>query len=413
MTYPRLDRESFQQLLANAFAVQESEVDSQSLSAIVEVQRLIGKGELDIDRAMHLIVDCARNVASATGVAIGLLKGDQLVYRAGSGGATTYIGRRVEAALIVPADIVVSREILRVEDAETDARIEAAICRQFGAESLIILLIYHDRAAAGVLEVFFSEAHAFQDREVRTYLLMAGVIGEAMSNTAQLEQKKALAIQSATVPHAIQQIASQMQSFPGDDNSASGPAHRDGIAELFGAAAAVAGELAGPGQPAKAALTTRHRLRRAPLHKLRWNVAVTAVVTALVIATCWIAYHRRPASLVGTSSTQRSNAAPQQIPFVPTKPSNSAPKAQTAAGGTEPAKGSAFKRVRAGPTEVDYIAEDVTIRHFMPKNAPPRVRGGYKEVNIGDDVTVRSFAPKPAVPSSTQPLSTAPQSSDR
>jgi hypothetical protein len=144
-------------------------------------------------------------------------------------------------------------------------------------------------------------------------------------------------------------------------------------------------------------------------------VAVTAVVTALVIATCWIAYHRRPASLVGTSSTQRSNAAPQQIPFVPSKPSNSAPKAQTAAGGTEPAKvpGYAFKRVRVGPTEVDYIAEDVIIRHFMPKNAAPRVRGGYKEVNIGDDVTVRSFAPKPAVPSQPQPLSTAAQSSDR
>jgi hypothetical protein len=76
-----LDRESFQQLLANAFAVQESQMDRQSLSAIVEVERLIAKGELDVDGAMHLIVDCARNVANATGVAIGLLKGDQLVYR--------------------------------------------------------------------------------------------------------------------------------------------------------------------------------------------------------------------------------------------------------------------------------------------------------------------------------------------
>ena len=66
-------------------------MDSQSLSAIVEVQRLIAKGELDVDGAMHLIVDCARNVANATGVAIGLLKGDQLVYRAGSGSAATYI----------------------------------------------------------------------------------------------------------------------------------------------------------------------------------------------------------------------------------------------------------------------------------------------------------------------------------
>ena len=78
MTYSSLDRGSFQRLLANAFAVQESQVDNQSLSAINEVQRLIGKGALDVDGAIHLIVDCARNVANATGVAIGLLKGDRL-----------------------------------------------------------------------------------------------------------------------------------------------------------------------------------------------------------------------------------------------------------------------------------------------------------------------------------------------
>jgi len=82
MNYSSLDRRSFQRLLANAFAVQESQVDSQSLSAINEVHRLIGKGALDVDGAIHLIVDCARKVANATGVAVGLLKGDQLVYRA-------------------------------------------------------------------------------------------------------------------------------------------------------------------------------------------------------------------------------------------------------------------------------------------------------------------------------------------
>jgi hypothetical protein len=64
-THSSLDRESFQQLLASAFAVQESQMDSQSLSAIVEVQQLITRGDLDVDGAMHLIVDSARNVEDA------------------------------------------------------------------------------------------------------------------------------------------------------------------------------------------------------------------------------------------------------------------------------------------------------------------------------------------------------------
>jgi hypothetical protein len=69
--YSTVDRESFQKLLASAFVVQQSQMDSQSLSAIVEVERLIMRGELDVDGAKHLLVDRTRSVANATGVAIG------------------------------------------------------------------------------------------------------------------------------------------------------------------------------------------------------------------------------------------------------------------------------------------------------------------------------------------------------
>jgi hypothetical protein len=105
------------------------------------------------------------------------------------------------------------------------------------------------------------------------------------------------------------------------------------------------------------------------------------------------------------------------MPFVPAKaaPSNRASRAQIAAGGAEEAKSpsSAFKRVRVGPNEIDYIAEDVTMRHFTAKPTLPRVRGGYKEVHLGEDVTVRYFASKLAIVSQTRPVSAAAQSLDR
>ena len=111
------------------------------------------------------------------------------------------------------------------------------------------------------------------------------------------------------------------------------------------------------------------------------------MVTALVIATCWIAYDRRPASPAGTPSLQGSNTVQKQIPFIPAKPapSNRVSKAQTAAGGAEDAKSpsSAFKRVRVGPNEIDYID------------------------------SARSFASKLAVVSQAQPASTGALSLDR
>src|SRR5205807_9884896 len=71
----------------------------QSLSAIAAVQRSIATDSVEVDGAMAIIADQARNVANANGVAIGLLEGDNLVYRAGSGGAATYIGLHVTATL--------------------------------------------------------------------------------------------------------------------------------------------------------------------------------------------------------------------------------------------------------------------------------------------------------------------------
>ena len=77
-------RESFQTLLSSAFAVQESGMDTQSLSVVVELRRLITTFESDFDTVMQLVADRARKISNATGVGIALLEAGQLVYRAAS-----------------------------------------------------------------------------------------------------------------------------------------------------------------------------------------------------------------------------------------------------------------------------------------------------------------------------------------
>jgi len=51
----------------------------------------------------------------------------------------------------------------------------------------------------------------------------------------------------------------------------------------------------------------------------------------------------------------------------------------------------AFRRVQIAPNEVDYVAEDVTIRNFTAARRQ-ETRSNFKEVKIGRDVTVRYFA---------------------
>lgn len=74
--YPTVDRESFQELLASAFAVQQ--MDSQLRSALVEIGRSVTTGDLDVDEAVHLIVDRTQELESTGNVAAEPLNGAQL-----------------------------------------------------------------------------------------------------------------------------------------------------------------------------------------------------------------------------------------------------------------------------------------------------------------------------------------------
>jgi hypothetical protein len=395
-THSNLDPESFQKLLSDAFVVQESGIETRSLSAILELQGLIVAGELDVDRTMPLIADRARKIADATGIAIAVLKGDQLVYRAGSGSSAACVGRHVTAILSVSKHTQSRAEILRVENAPGDRRIEAAICRQFGARSLLILPIFDDRTLVGVLEIIFRDAHAFQDREVRAYRLMAGLLGEVIGRAAHIKQEAAIAGERPVVEQRIEKIAPQVQQSLHEGGSRSGLATNPAIGQIC-RPSVVAAESPARGQLARAVSIVMQRAKRMPSYK-RW------VVAAALVLVSWNAYRgRRPASTLGALALQRSNAIGQQLPSVSAKTSASSMSTpQTApvlTEGVRKTSASMPRWVRVGNNELDYVAPEVTVRYFTATPAPRRVEVGQGRVeHIGDDVTVRYFTPTPAAP---------------
>jgi hypothetical protein len=433
-SHSSLDPESFQNLLADAYVVQESGIDTRSLSAVLELQGLMAESELDVDRAMPLMAERARNVAQATGVAIAILQGDQLVYRAGSGSSAAYVGRRVTAILSVSRHTKSKAEILRVENAQRDGRIEAAICRQFGAESLLILPVYDNRNLVGVLEVIFSDAHSFQEQEVRTYRVMASLLGEVIGRAAQPQTQKAV-----TEPSAIQPVLASIAPHPGIPKmepprvvQPTAPAPQSGFSILgltsesvsltrdpleslrsvaarltvnptlrraYRAAIASIASIRLPEVRPEIRLPERHQLDRAlsvvmrpvirvPYYK-RW-VALTAVVLAT-----WVAFRdHRPTPTAPTSAVASAKAVPQ--------PSSSHSAASTAV----PAKASAIpalavvppvaakpRWVRVGNDELDYVGQDVTVRYFGVKPAAQLAPAHSRTKKIGSDVTVRYFSP--------------------
>ena len=383
-----LDSDPFQELLSNAFAVQASGLDRESLVAIVGLQQSIATGELDVDEALELIALRTRGIANADGIAIGLLKENQLVYRAGSGSASTYVGRHVAATLCVCRHGAANHTILRVENAQTDRRIEAAICRQFGAQALLILPISLEHVMVGMLAVIFHQAHAFQYAEVRSYRLMTGLVEEAMLYATRPEKKQTLP-PDRFMQLSFREIVSQGDRPLSDPGLMSGSAPNRAI----GASLAVAEKLpvSHPEAPSE------HEAMRFPAHSRRWKVA--AGIAVVLATSCWIAY--RAASSVGVAALPTSSAIvqPAALQLVQEYLAVKPPQRLLTAGIAQKrrkAAGVISSRLPDRNYKVRYFSDDVTVRYFTPQptQAAPD-KNNHRVRRVSDDVTVRYFTPQP------------------
>jgi putative methionine-R-sulfoxide reductase with GAF domain len=401
----RLDLESFQSLLSDAYAVQESGVSAVWLTPVIELQRKIAIGELDVDRAIDLIAVGAQDVANATGIVIGLLKGDQLVYRAGSGSGVAYVGKHVMSTLCVSRNIAAKSEILRVEDAHTDKRIEAAICRQFGAQSLLILPLYHDDTLVGVLDVLFDEPHAFPRPEVLAYRLMGALVGEAMSYAARPDRQQAPAAAQSTVPQSVsltgprteEPLNYSLYGNPSITNN-SGAYHTD--APFIAQARKLLTRM-------QSAWAASNRAEGAPWNKGRLK-AVGVAIVVLVVA-CWIALSDRRSRSPHVLGQQGSTA----VKLVWSKATSKAQpvlaeEEQRWTARTIPSK------VSDRAIRIRYISDDVTVRYFTPKPLPQHMLAKNIRVRqVSDDVTVRYFPSEPPVSPSSLPSRSTAQPVDR
>jgi hypothetical protein len=122
-------------------------------------------------------------------------------------------------------------------------------------------------------------------------------------------------------------------------------------------------------QPAVLAAMRTQRAKRVPWFNRPGKVEMAAVVTVLVV-TCWIAYSDRyPASFLGSSELQRSNAIEEQVPLPTQKamPAKDRFVLQAVPGSLEEARTvTRLRWVGVGENEVVHIGEDVTVRYFTP-----------------------------------------------
>jgi hypothetical protein len=128
-----------------------------------------------------------------------------------------------------------------------------------------------------------------------------------------------------------------------------------------------------------------------------------AGITSVLLTAVLVGYaHRRPASPVPLSVLQRSSNVEQKVPFgpavVPSAEPVSIPVEQATAEAAPEAAPlperhsfrSDFRRVRVDGQEVDYVADDVTVRHFNSASRGKGVR--HPAVSISTSGRVKQIS---------------------
>jgi putative methionine-R-sulfoxide reductase with GAF domain len=151
----------------------------------------IHASELNLEPAISAITERAQHLTGATGAAIALRAGDEIVCRARAGRTAPDLGVRLQTDAGISAEAVRTGEVMLCHDAERNPRVDLASCRRLGVRSILVSPLRYYRRTLGVFEVLSSSPSAFDERDVATMQLLSSMMVAAISRISSLHQSKA------------------------------------------------------------------------------------------------------------------------------------------------------------------------------------------------------------------------------
>lgn len=205
---PALDETSFQQLLSAAYVVQQHNDTAQSeqtpgrsqvLAVIAEIQSLIRTQSLNIADGCALIGERTLALTGASGVSISLVDNGYLDCVAEAGIAAKIPGSSVSSHSKHATEQLQSGHMFESEDSQTDWRLEVDLCRELGVGSLVAAPVLRFGEIAGLVELRWDKPHAFQESELRTCRLMAGLVTGTLERSVRIGNARSAAVPLTSV----------------------------------------------------------------------------------------------------------------------------------------------------------------------------------------------------------------------
>ena len=141
--------------------------------------------KFELQPAISVIAERAQVLTGATGAAVGLRKGQEVICRARAGRTAPDIGVRLQTDAGISAQCLRTGQTVLCNNAEADPHADRLSCERLGVRSILAAPLRQWRQTVGIFEVLSGVPDAFNHQDVATIELLASMMAAAIARVAQ------------------------------------------------------------------------------------------------------------------------------------------------------------------------------------------------------------------------------------
>ncbi len=146
----------------------------------------LSSSKIDLEPAIGVITERAQALTGATGAAIALRSGGEIICRARAGRTAPDVGIRLQTDSGISAECLRRGEVVLCNDAEDDPQVDLASCRRLGVRSILAAPLRQFHRTLGIFEVLSASPGAFNHQHASTMQLLASMMVAAISRVSHL-----------------------------------------------------------------------------------------------------------------------------------------------------------------------------------------------------------------------------------
>ncbi|HEV2699699.1 MAG TPA: GAF domain-containing protein [Terriglobales bacterium] len=154
--------------------------------AVAGASAQVSAPQINLEPAIALITERAQVLTGASGAAIALRKGEEVICRARAGRTAPDLGVRLQTESGVSARCLRSGEVVLCNNAEDDPHADRLSCQRLGVRSILAAPLREYTRTLGIFEVLSATPNAFSAQDIATMQLLSSMMVAAIARVSRI-----------------------------------------------------------------------------------------------------------------------------------------------------------------------------------------------------------------------------------